>query len=100
MFWDWKAKPLSWRPSKIYKTIGPCNVCFYLSEIYYLSCCLVRERMCFFYCFSNLTCSHNNISKNDQSPWVYEMHNLGYNYRITDFQAALGISQLKKLRPR
>lgn len=30
-------------------------------------------------------------------PWYYEMHALGYNYRITDFQCALGISQLKKL---
>jgi UDP-4-amino-4,6-dideoxy-N-acetyl-beta-L-altrosamine transaminase len=26
--------------------------------------------------------------------WYYEMHNLGYNYRITDIQAAMGISQL------
>ena len=30
-------------------------------------------------------------------PWYYEMHELGYNFRITDFQCALGISQLKKL---
>lgn len=29
--------------------------------------------------------------------WEYEMRELGYNYRITDFQAALGISQLSKL---
>ena len=29
--------------------------------------------------------------------WYYEMQMLGYNYRITDFQCALGISQLKKL---
>lgn len=29
--------------------------------------------------------------------WYYEMQELGYNYRITDFQAALGISQLKRL---
>ena len=28
--------------------------------------------------------------------WYYEMQELGYNYRITDFQAALGISQLKR----
>ena len=28
--------------------------------------------------------------------WYMEMQELGYNYRITDFQAALGISQLKK----
>lgn len=29
--------------------------------------------------------------------WFYEMTALGYNYRITDFQCALGRSQLKKL---
>lgn len=30
-------------------------------------------------------------------PWYYEMQLLGYNYRITDIQAALGMSQLAKL---
>lgn len=30
-------------------------------------------------------------------PWYYEMHWLGYNYRLTDIQAALGLSQLKKM---
>lgn len=29
--------------------------------------------------------------------WYYEMQDLGFNYRMTDIQAALGISQLKKL---
>lgn len=29
--------------------------------------------------------------------WVYEMDSLGFNYRMTDFQAALGSSQLIKL---
>lgn len=33
----------------------------------------------------------------DFAPWYYEMHSLGFNYRITDIQATLGISQLKKL---
>jgi UDP-4-amino-4,6-dideoxy-N-acetyl-beta-L-altrosamine transaminase len=28
--------------------------------------------------------------------WYYEMQELGFNYRITDFQAALGLSQLKR----
>jgi len=28
--------------------------------------------------------------------WYYEMQALGYNYRLTDFQAALGITQLNK----
>lgn len=31
------------------------------------------------------------------APWAYDMKYLGRNYRITDFQAALGISQLRKL---
>ena len=30
-------------------------------------------------------------------PWYYEQIDLGYNYRITDIQCALGISQMKKL---
>ena len=29
--------------------------------------------------------------------WYYEMDDIGYNYRLTDLQCALGISQLKKL---
>ncbi len=33
----------------------------------------------------------------DGGPWYYEMQELGYNFRITDFQCALGLSQLKKL---
>lgn len=32
-----------------------------------------------------------------EGPWYYEQVSLGYNYRITDFQAALLLSQLKKL---
>lgn len=31
-----------------------------------------------------------------QGPWYYEQLELGYNYRMTDIQAALGLSQLKK----
>ena len=33
----------------------------------------------------------------EQGSWYYEMHELGYNFRITDIQCALGSSQLKKL---
>jgi UDP-4-amino-4,6-dideoxy-N-acetyl-beta-L-altrosamine transaminase len=31
------------------------------------------------------------------NPWYYEMQALGFNYRITDFACALGLSQLKRL---
>jgi UDP-4-amino-4,6-dideoxy-N-acetyl-beta-L-altrosamine transaminase len=33
----------------------------------------------------------------DDGPWYYEQHSLGFNYRITDLQCALGLSQLGKL---
>lgn len=42
----------------------------------------------------------HGITKNEEylhenhGGWYYEMQELGYNYRLTDFQAALGISQL------
>jgi perosamine synthetase len=36
------------------------------------------------------------VNKNEGG-WYYEMHHLGFNYRLTDFQAALGIKQLEKL---
>lgn len=32
----------------------------------------------------------------DHGGWFYEMQNLGYNYRLTDIQSALGITQLAK----
>tara|TARA_Y100000590_G_scaffold386192_1_gene458819 strand:- start:3 stop:1166 length:1164 start_codon:yes stop_codon:yes gene_type:complete len=38
------------------------------------------------------------FEKKSHGPWYYEMNQLGYNYRITDFQCALGISQLKKIK--
>ncbi len=49
----------------------------------------------------NLFRSHgitkNNLVNEADGDWYYEMQDLGFNYRITDIQCALGISQLKKL---
>jgi len=42
-----------------------------------------------------ITKDADKLSKSD-GPWYYEMQALGYNYRITDMQCALGLSQLKK----
>ena len=47
-------------------------------------------------------CRNHGIERNEklkskQGLWYYKMNNLGYNYRITDFQCALGISQLSKI---
>ncbi len=43
----------------------------------------------------NLELSDKN--PDTRSPWYYEMQDLGYNYRISDIQCALGLNQLKKL---
>ena len=42
---------------------------------------------------------HHGMVKDrpDIGPWHYAIYEPGYNFRITDFQCALGISQLKKL---
>jgi dTDP-4-amino-4,6-dideoxygalactose transaminase len=38
-----------------------------------------------------------NPKREIRGPWYYEQHCLGFNYRITDFQSALGINQMRKL---
>ena len=44
-----------------------------------------------------ITKNKNDFKNNKLGPWYYEMQNLGLNYRLTDIQSALGISQLKRL---
>ena len=41
--------------------------------------------------------THGITQRPDIAPWYYEMQELGYNYRLPDILATLGISQLKKL---
>ena len=40
---------------------------------------------------------HGMVKTPEMKPWEYEMRDLGFNYRITDIQCALGLSQLSKL---
>ena len=37
------------------------------------------------------------MTKDPDGPWYYQQIDLGYNYKMTDIEAALGISQLKKI---
>ncbi len=37
-----------------------------------------------------------SLWEENHGPWYYEMQELGFNYRLTDIQSALGISQLTK----
>jgi len=39
------------------------------------------------------------LSRPAEGPWVYEMQSLGFNYRLTDLHAVLGVSQLRRLEP-
>lgn len=41
--------------------------------------------------------NHGMSADNKIAPWHYDMSELGFNYRITDIQCTLGISQIKKL---
>src|SRR3989338_5240329 len=43
-----------------------------------------------------ITRDPNQLTGNDGG-WYYEMQDLGFNYRLTDMQCALGLSQLPKL---
>lgn len=47
--------------------------------------------------FRNHGITTDHHQRESRGSWFYEMVDLGYNYRLTDFQCALGMSQLKKL---
>ena len=57
-------------------------------EKFYQKLCMLRSH--------GVTKDENLLTKNP-GPWYYEMQSLGFNYRMTDMQAALGVSQLNKL---
>lgn len=56
---------------------------YYKKLINFRSHCITRDK--------------TQLENKDGGGWYYEQLDLGFNYRITDFQCALGISQLKKL---
>lgn len=41
--------------------------------------------------------SHGTVPKAELGGWYYDVETLGFNYRLTDVQAALGVSQMRKL---
>jgi len=44
-----------------------------------------------------ITRDENEMSDISDGPWYYQQIDLGYNYRMTDIQAALGLSQMQRL---
>ncbi len=47
--------------------------------------------------FRNHGISGDHRERQEKGSWFYEMQELGNNYRLTDFQCALGMSQMKKV---
>jgi perosamine synthetase len=47
--------------------------------------------------FRNHGITSDHRQREQRGTWFYEMTDLGYNYRLTDFQCALGLAQLHKL---
>jgi len=48
-------------------------------------------------CFRNHGVTSDHFQREQQGSWLYEMVELGYNYRLSDLQCALGMSQLERL---
>jgi perosamine synthetase len=49
-------------------------------------------------CFRNHGVTSNHFEREQQGSWFYDMAALGHNYRLTDIQCALGLSQLERLQ--
>ncbi len=47
--------------------------------------------------FRNHGINTDHQQRHEKGSWFYEIADLGYNYRLSDFQCVLGLSQLKKL---
>jgi perosamine synthetase len=70
-------------------TTGEGGVIVTNDENYYEKLILFRSH--------GITKDRDQLIEKEVGPWYYEMQQLGYNYRFTDIQAALGLSQITKL---
>lgn len=78
---------LSFHPVK-HITTGEGGMVLTNDEEYYKKLCLFRTH--------GITRNPEELIEN-HGAWYYEMQDLGYNYRITDMQCALGMTQIDKL---
>jgi dTDP-4-amino-4,6-dideoxygalactose transaminase len=89
---------LSFHPVKT-MTTGEGGAILTDSDTYAQTCRLLRSHGVIKdpACFVGLSDTNNDAQFSEKGAWYYEMPQLGFNYRITDFQCALGLSQLRKL---
>lgn len=81
------AAILSFHPVKLITT-GEGGAIITNDEKVYKKCLLFR---------SHGITKDSELLVENHGGWYYEMHALGYNYRLTDLQSALGISQLGRI---
>ncbi len=79
---------LSFHPVK-HITTGEGGAILTNNEEYYKKMLMFRSH--------GITKNNTNFINENDGDWYHEMQLLGFNYRMTDFQAALGLSQIKKL---
>ena len=79
----------SFHPVKIITT-GEGGCCTTNEKKYYEKLELLRN--------NGITKDKKNFKYKNQGSWYYEQHSIGYNFRMSDIQSALGISQLKNLK--
>ncbi len=82
------ATILSFHPVK-HITTGEGGAVLCHSEAVYKLLCQFRSH--------GITKDEQEFQNESDGPWYHEMQFLGFNYRMTDIQAALGMSQLKRL---
>ncbi len=56
----------------------------------------LHEKICALRCHG-IVHDQSNLERKDLPPYYYEMQDLGFNYRLSDVHAALGISQMQKV---
>jgi dTDP-4-amino-4,6-dideoxygalactose transaminase len=60
------------------------------------NCCGMAERMALLR-NHGITRNPDLMTQEPEGPWYYQQIDLGYNYRMTDIQAALGLNQMTRL---
>lgn len=78
----------SFHPVKIITT-GEGGICTTNNSKLANKLCLYRSH--------GITRHENEMTKKSDGPWYYQQIELGFNYRMTDINAALGLSQLDRL---
>lgn len=78
----------SFHPVKIITT-GEGGCVMTNNKIYYERMKLIRN--------NGITNETKNFKNKKIGPWYYEQQDIGFNFRMNDIQAALGISQLKRI---